>query len=421
MGTNAFARSYNKRVKVQRRSAAAGTIQDRFAANSPAILDIWCHLDVKYGGIGPAASLLSHAVQEIGGQKIASIAICRAGEIRPTAAHLQYTKRLDMSSLRPISDIKMGPMLRAEIEQCGVCHVHGLWLPHALAARRIANRLGKPVVSSAHGMLEKWELNNKRLKKKIYSDLIERKSLATSACLRALSAQEGNEYRTYGLRNPIAIVPTGVAPLEPIDPSEFLDRNPMLIGKKIVLFLSRVHYKKGVLDLLKAWPAVVTKHPEAHLLIAGSEYEDTGEQARQIIASSKIGESVTLAGRVSDSDKVAALSKASCFCLPSYSEGLSAAVLEALSIGTAVVISRACNVDGVAECGAGFVIEPNSIEDLSQSIIRCLSLSEAEQKNMSNAARSLARSRYGWPALGKTMHSVYAWLLGGPKPSCVVE
>ena len=140
--------------------------------------------------------------------------------------------------------------------------------PHA-SDRRVARQLGKPVLSSGHGMLEKWELANKGLKKRVYSWLFERSSLAQSACLRALTLQEAEDYRRYGLTNPIALIPNGIRIQSRIERDVLLSRFPELRQKAIVLYLSRLHHKKGILNLIESWRLVSKHQPDAHLLVAG--------------------------------------------------------------------------------------------------------------------------------------------------------
>ena len=85
----------------------------------------------------------------------------------------------------------------------------------------LAQARRKPYIVSAHGMLDAWALRNKRLKKAVYSMLIERPNLRRAACLRALTRMEAEDYRSFGLRVPIAVIPNGVSIPEPARPSRF--------------------------------------------------------------------------------------------------------------------------------------------------------------------------------------------------------
>ncbi|HVN04241.1 MAG TPA: glycosyltransferase [Bryobacteraceae bacterium] len=387
---------------------------------STRVLDVWSHVAPEFGGVGPAAAGLAMAVQQDSGWQSRLLAVCDAAEKTLSDGIPPSVERVAAPGPRPAADIRLKPALDAAIQDSDVIHVHGLWLPHSIMTRMAAAKFRKPLVSSVHGMLETWELKNKWLKKAIYAQLFEKRSLARSHCLRALSGQEAADYRRFGLRCPIAVVPNGINQLERRDPGIFLRQFPDLADKAIVLFLSRVHFKKGILNLLEAWPPVVSSCPRAHLVIAGPDCQGTLGRATEIIARHKLHATVTLCGTLHGETKLAALSAARLFCLPSYSEGQSVAVLEALSIGLPVVITPACNVDGVSASGAG-VVTSNDPVKLAASLANCLSASPSDWQAMSDAGRALARSRFDWSVIGKKMHSVYSWMLGGARPACLVN
>ena len=383
------------------------------------VLDMWAHTEPRFGGVGPAASSLGSAVAGLDWIS-RQVAICGENEVVPSDGICPSVEKLVERGPRPIADWRLRGGIRRYIEECAVCHVHGLWLPHSLAVRSAARKFGKPVVSSAHGMLEQWDLSNKRLKKQVYSVMFERPSLALSSCLRALSEQEACDYRRYGLRNPIAIIPNGIAAMSKVVAVETLAAYPELAGKKIVLFLSRIHHKKGILNLIEAWRTVAEQDPDAHLVIAGGDFADTEAKAREMVRAYSLSRRVTFCGVVHGRRKMELLSAAHALCLPSYSEGLSVAVLEALSMGVPVVITKACNIGGVESSAAGYVTS-NYPSRLSETLLTCLSLSTAEWESMGIRAQKLARDRYEWSKVGGMMASVYGWLLGGAKPACIVD
>lgn len=383
------------------------------------VLDVWSHIEPRFGGVGPAAANLATAVQRLSGRQTYQLAVCDAGEHECADGISSDVVRVPLNGFRPMADIRLRRVLSSAIKHSSLCHVHGMWLPHTLAARQIAADQGKPVISSVHAMLAPREIRNKSYKKRPYSWLFERPSLARSNCLRALTETEAAEYRDFGLTNPIAVVPIGIGRLSHTDPAPLLARFPNLRGKRVVLFLSRVHHMKGVLNLIEAWKSVVSKHSDAHLLVVGGDYAGTLAKAKELASKHAVEQAITFAGVASHSEKLQALSLARYFCLPSYSEGLSAAVLEALSIGLPVVITKACNVDGVAQSGAGYITS-NAPPELADSLSQALAASPAAWESMSSAAISLARTRYDWSIIGKTMLSVYEWLLGAAKPNCIV-
>ena len=298
-------------------------------------------------------------------------------------------------------------------------HIHGLWELSTLIAARCAQRFAKPYVVSAHGMLQPWALRNKRWKKSLYSALLERPNLHRASCLHALTPSEAQDYRSYGLNNPIAVIPNGVNIPETIDPDVFLNDFPQLRGKRLVLFLSRIHYKKGLDILSKAWISFAKRLPEAHLVLAGPDFENTQRSIETMVADAKLQDRVTFTGMLNDRLKWSALQAAECFVLPSYSEGLSISVLEALGVGIPVIVTRQCNLPEVRDHGCGWVIEPNS-QDLESALNDCLNSSKAAIYQMSLRGRGLIREKYSWEVIGRQMSALYTWMEGGPAPDNVV-
>jgi glycosyltransferase involved in cell wall biosynthesis len=384
------------------------------------ILDLWAHVDPRFGGVGPAAASLATAIQSGSEWRSEMVAVCNRNEQERHRDIPGDVQMICEEGPRPLAEVRLIRPLKQAIRNSDVCHIHGVWLAHSVVGAHLARELQKPLVWSTHGMLETWDLTNKRLKKRVYSWLFQRRALQGAGCLRALSEQEASDYRSYGLKNPIAIVPNGVAPLDRVDPDACFQKYPFLNGKKIVLFLSRIHRKKGIFELLRAWPSVVAKHGDAHLLVAGADFENDGDIARQIVQRLGTSGSVTFCGVLNGVPKLGALSASTLFCLPSHSEGMSIAVLEALSIGLPVVITKACNVGGVGETGSGYLTAADP-DELAENICAGLSLTQAGWRSMSDSARLLARDRYTWPHLGDAMKSVYEWLLGGPRPACVMR
>ena len=192
------------------------------------ILDVWPHVSPRYGGVGPAAAGLAAAIGRESGWHSSLLAVCNPDEQELSDGIPESVNVVRTSGVRGISDVQLRSDLAAAIASSDVCHVHGLWLPHTISARSVAHAMKKPILSSVHGMLEGWELNNKRLKKALYSFFFERPSLAKSHCLRALSDREARDYRRYGLKNPVVIVPNGVAHLHRVPLESFFARFPQL-------------------------------------------------------------------------------------------------------------------------------------------------------------------------------------------------
>jgi glycosyltransferase involved in cell wall biosynthesis len=299
-----------------------------------------------------------------------------------------------------------------------VMHLHGLWALYGLAALRTARREGKVGLVAAHGMLDEWALANRKWRKAIYSFLVERRNLGRATCLHALTATEAEDFRRYGLTAPIAIIPNGVQVPERVNREVFYAAFPQLRDRRIVLYLGRLHYKKGLDLLCRAWATVHTAFPDAHLVIAGPDSENTRARIGKMVDEAGTKSSVTFAGMLAGESKWAALAAASVFVLPSYSEGFSVAILEALAMGIPVVISDKCNFPEVVQNRCGWVTTATA-EPVASALKESLALSEQERSELGSNARSLAQRRYDWGVIGRQMASVYDWLRGGSQPTDV--
>jgi glycosyltransferase involved in cell wall biosynthesis len=324
----------------------------------------------------------------------------------------------DHSILRLLSNRLIGGSLDDAIRWSDVVQIHGIWQRHCIATGLLAGHHRKPMMVSAHGMLETWALRNKSWKKWPYSLLVERPNLRRAAVLRALTQAEAGDYRRFGLVNPVAIIPNGVDAAGEASPKVFFEAWPELKDRRIVLYLSRIHYKKGVDLLVKAWAQVAARFPDAHLVIAGPDFEGTQAIIEQLIRDLSIESRITFTGAVYGDLKASLLHAASVFILPSHSEGFSVAVLESLAAGVPVVITKGCNFPDVGINDAGWVISP-VIGEISIALSEALESSKSDLQTRGQNGLRLVQSKYSWPKIGEQMADVYDWMLGGPRPTSV--
>jgi glycosyltransferase involved in cell wall biosynthesis len=381
------------------------------------------HLDPKYGGMSAAVPALGEhlSMQE-------HINISLAGFCLPGEESLPEGYRPERLSYWPISrgawltDRLRGNKLHRQLHTLladseGV-HIHGLWEQSTAIAAATARELGIPYVLSAHGMLEPWALANKRLKKQLYAGLIERRNVAGAACLHALTRAEARHYVNFGARSPIAIIPNGVELPEGAKEDLFLSRFPALRGHRLVLFMARLHPKKGLDLLLEAWADLASRFPGTRLVIAGPDAEATQARCESYVSLHGLGESVIFTGMLRDAMKWSALAAAEIFVLPSYSEGLSVSVLEAMGMGVPVIVTEPCNMPEVAENGAGLEIQPDAGE-VASALQAMLSHTPEENAAIGRRGKELVQSRFTWPQVARKMAAVYRWVAGGTKPAFV--
>jgi glycosyltransferase involved in cell wall biosynthesis len=342
---------------------------------------------------------------------------------RPVTIVTPTRSRLGTIALPPRVNLR-GPEtgLEAVVRSAEIVHMHGLWQAQTRRGARAARAAGVPYLIAAHGMAEPWSLRHKALKKKIYTALIEGKNLRRAACLHALSRPEIGHLRTIAPGTPVCFVPNGVdlRPLEDLPPRAVLESEfPELAGKFLLLFFGRLHAKKGLDLLAQAYAKLAHDHPELHLILAG---RDEGALAPFLRQTSDAGLSsrLTWAGHVSGERARQLWGAADAFVLPSYSEGFSMAILEALACRLPVVITIACHFPELGAAGGGLIVEPTA--DGVTAGLRCLlEHLPAQRAELGRKGRALVERDYTWQQQGQRLATVYRWIAGGgPVPPEVI-
>ncbi len=310
------------------------------------------------------------------------------------------------------------------IEAADVVHFHGIWQEHTRRGTRIARARHVPYLIAAHGMLEPWALRHKALKKKVYTALVEGKNLRGASCLHALSRPEIGHLRAVAPRTPVAWVPNGVdlAPFDDLPPRSELEALwPELVGKTVVLFFGRLHLKKGLDLLVAALADLRADHPDLHLVLAGNDdgalAADAGPGATSW--ASATGSPWSATPRAEFARQV--WGAADLFALPSYSEGFSMAILEALAARVPVLATTACHFAELAEADAGVVVEPTAA-GVALGLRGLLDRSPADRRDLAARGRRLVEGRYTWDEVAARLAAVYDWVIaGGPKPPAVLD
>jgi glycosyltransferase involved in cell wall biosynthesis len=313
--------------------------------------------------------------------------------------------------------------LEATVRSAEVVHLHGLWQAQTRCGARAARRSRVPYLIAAHGMAEPWALRHKRWKKRVYLALVEAKNLRRASCLHALSRPEIGHLRDIAPWTPICFVPNGVdlAFSDDLPPRSALEAtHPEIKGKFVLLFFGRVHVKKGLDLLADALGRIATDRPEVHLLIAGN---DGGALSpfRDRMAHLGLSDRITYVGHVAGERARQVWAAADAFVLPSYSEGFSMAVLEALACRLPSLITTACHFPEAAAAGGAVVVTPD-VDAVTQGLRDLLDRSPNERARLGLNGRRLVVDHYTWDRQAERMESVYKWLRGGgPAPDVVVS
>ena len=317
--------------------------------------------------------------------------------------------RLAVTHAGPTTMVGVGRVwaeLRDHLRGVDVVHVHGVWEPVLWATAKTARALGVPYVLAAHGMLDPWSLAQKRWKKRLALATGWRGILNHAAALHLLNEDERRLVADLGLTAPAVIIPIGV-PLQEIDQGRaqaFAARHPAIGSRPYVLFVSRLHYKKGLDYLALAFRLVAANHREVQLVVVGPDGGARGDFERQV-KSAGLTDRVHVLGPISAAEKWDALAAATCFCLPSRQEGFSMAILEALAARVPVVISEHCHFPEVAAHSAGTIV-PLDAGPIAAAINRVLADADA-RRVMGAAGRQMVEDRFTWERVAEISVAAY--------------
>lgn len=288
-----------------------------------------------------------------------------------------------------------------------IFHGQAIWdLPvHQMA--KTARRLKAPYIITPRGMLEPWSLRQKRLKKRLALRLYQYKDLRLASCLHATAPMEADSIRALGLRNPIALIPNGV----PIEDFEIKDFNEKKRSKKI-LFLSRIHEKKGLEMLIEAWSQVSGQVAEGWTIdIVGNGEPVYIDQLQKSIEQKKLLKAIRIKAPLDGADKIKAYQEAAIFVLPTYSENFGVVVAESLACGTPVITTKGAPWQDLESYECGWWINIG-VEALKTALEKAIQTPNEQLAQMGVNGRKLIEKKYSMQAVATQMHRLYQWILG---------
>lgn len=289
--------------------------------------------------------------------------------------------------------------------------VNGLWQHHGFATWNVLRNRQTPYFVFSHGMLDPWFKHQyplKHMKKWLYWPWAEYRVLRDArAVLFTCEEEKRLARRSFGLYRVNEIVVNHGTPGPDGDATAqrevFLSRLPHLRNKRLVLFIGRIHPKKGCDLLLDAFAQVAMKDPDLHLVMAGPM---SGEFQRVLVRQADrlgIASRVTWTGMLAGDLKWGAFHAAEVFALPSHQENFGIAVAEALACGLPVLISDKVNIwREVAEDNAG-LIAPDTVAGASKLLQGWLALSAFERARMARNAQASFRKRFHIEAAARSL------------------
>lgn len=260
---------------------------------------------------------------------------------------------------------RLSRALKNNLQTFDLIYISTVWNYSTIAASYYSRCYKKPYVIAPRGMLYPETFYKKIWKKWLYYRFALAGALKHAAAIHYTCEDEANKTQAFlSLKNLPIIIPNGVELpklCSPPDKGGLTIRYPYLKDKKVILFLGRINWKKGLDILIEGFAKLFRDRQDVHLLIAGSDEEGYATRVKKWIRNYRIDSGVTFTGILNGKDKLEAYSKSDIFVLPSYSENFGLSVVEAMALGLPVVISNKVGISKeIAINKAGIVVDTNA-------------------------------------------------------------
>jgi glycosyltransferase involved in cell wall biosynthesis len=299
-----------------------------------------------------------------------------------------------------------------------VIHNHGMWQFNSLYPGWVTRGRAVRYVVSPRGAFSDWAFSHGSRVKPLFWRWLQFPALRGASLFHATSHEELLDIRRLGFTQPVAVIPNGID----IPPAGVRSS----AGLRTLLFLGRIHPKKGLDLLLPAWRGLQRRFPHWQLRIVGDDagfHAASGYLAHVKEHARELGlERLVFSGALRGEQKWQAYRDADLYVLPTYSENFGMTVAEALAAGTPAVCTQGAPWSGLPEQNAGRWVDI-TVPALEHALAELMVLESPALEAMGQRGREWMDRNFGWPALGQQMANVYEWLAGARslQPTCVVR
>lgn len=369
------------------------------------IVHVITSIDPKHGGLQAVAMRLAAAQSAMGmdvhivgyGSAAVSLQVIELGEAIPGFSKVKLHIVTKSDRIERLFCFKGTRILRHVLQDASFMHIHGVWEPFLVHASKLAGSV--PYCICPAGMLDRWSLEQKQWKKRIALRLCYKRMLNNAAFIHVLNVDELEALTPLLIKAPNHVIPNGVFP-EEFDPlpkkGDFRAAIAFPADRRYVLFLSRLHFKKGLDILAAGFAGVCRLHPDVDLLVAGPA-DGAEDDFVQLVRDLGITDRVHVMGPLYGDKKLGAMVDAECFCLPSRQEGFSMAITEALACATPVVITEQCHFPEVARADAGVIVQ---LDHAAVTAGLAAVLEDRDHaRTMGENGRRLTFETYTWPKI----------------------
>lgn len=362
------------------------------------------------GGMGFAAIRHAESLSKAGAY-VTVFAATTSNEslIKPTGSSRRFRLVHAPSSRLPVRghiDICTGMNRLFQESQYELIHLHGLWRPIHVIAAVLSQYRQVPFVISPHGCLEDWAIRQKWIRKNIALKTYQGLVNLRAAMFFATSDQEVQSLRKIGISQPIATIPIGID-------LEHLSLRVNQTQRRSMLFLSRLHPGKGLLDLVEAWRGI--RNENWRIVIAGPDVNGHRLHVQKMIHQYGLEKDFEFMDRVGGKKKQRCFESANLFILPSYSENFGISILEALANQLPVITTTRTPWRDIQERHCGWWVEPG-VAGISAAMQEAMAMPRVALEAMGQRGRQLVEEKYSWNMIAQNSLHVYEWLLG--RTSC---
>jgi glycosyltransferase involved in cell wall biosynthesis len=309
----------------------------------------------------------------------------------------------------------------AAAQSSDIYHLHGAWMRAPYYGAVEARKRRRPYLIEMMGTYEAYSLRVKALRKWLARVWYQDRVLKGAACLHVNSEVEAEQIRRLGFDQPIVIIPVGVdmdAIGQHLPVLDKIERWPELGGRRFILFLARIHPKKGIELLLDAWKEVVKDFPEWVLVVAGTGSPDYVSKCQKFAVEGGLEKNCIWAGQVNELEKSWLYARSAYYVLPSYSENFGSTVVESLGHGTPVITTRHTPWALLPEINCGWIADA-TLPSLESTLRSALAADEVARRRMGQNGRLFVEKSYSQRSVSQKLEDTYQWLLGGPQPDVV--
>lgn len=302
-----------------------------------------------------------------------------------------------------------------KFEKFDLIQIQSVWEPSYHKVIECARKLNIPYLVTPRGMLEPWSLSQKKWKKKIAWYLYQKKDMQKAACVFTTANMEAQHIRDLGINVPLSVIPNG------IETEGYSCRSSKEGIKKQVLFLSRIHEKKGIELLIEAWGRLIKNFDGWNLIVVGNGESGYIESLKNLIKNKSLLDTVKISEPVFGAEKIKLYIESSVFCLPSYSENFGMVIAEAMSCGVPAITTTNCPWEILNETKTGWCIDL-SVDNLELALRDAMSMDLDKLFEMGQRASKLVFDNFNYKNIALKTKALYEWILTKQsKPNFVYE